>query len=498
MSFKKLFHKKLSRRRFAEIAALSALGLSAAEPAASQTGVAEESGTPRRNGPPRFPQHFLWGTATSAYQVEGAVHEDGRGASIWDVHAHAQGTIADRSTGDTAADHFHRYKEDVQLMKALGAKSYRFSIAWPRVFPDGTGTPNPKGLDFYDRLLDELSANDIAPFATLYHWDLPQALQTRFGGWTSRDTSKAFADYAGHVAGRLSDRVKHFFTINECSRLVQLGHGSGSDAPGLKLSQGEQNQVRHHVALGHGLAVQAIRAHGRAGTKVGPAENAVSCIPAIETPANIRAAEIATRELNAGYLTVMLEGKYTDGYLAQAGKDAPKFTPDDLRVISSPIDFVGLNVYMPDHYVVAADNPRGFTLAPFPASFPHMDARWLRFGPETMYWSPRNVAKLWNVKSIYITENGTSGTDQPAADGSISDLDRIMYLRNYLAQLQRATAEGVPVHGYFLWSLIDNFEWSDGFEKRFGLYRVDFDTQARTPKLSASFYRETIARNAVV
>ena len=235
------------------------------------------------------------------------------------------GAIADRSNADTATDHFNRYKEDVQLMKALGAKAYRFSIAWPRVFPDGANPPNPKGLDFYNRLLDELSANGIEPFATLYHWDLPQALQDRFGGWTSRDTSMAFADYAAYVAERLSDRVKHFFTINECSRLVHLGHGIGADAPGLKLSQSEQNQVRHNVALGHGLAVQAIRAHGRAGTKVGPAENAVSCIPAIETPANIRAAEIATRELNAGYLTVMLEGKYTDAYLAQAGKDAPKY-----------------------------------------------------------------------------------------------------------------------------------------------------------------------------
>ena len=271
-----------------------------------------------------------------------------------------------------------------------------------------------------------------------------------------------------------------------------------SDAPGLKLSASGQNQVRHHVALGHGLAVQAIRAHGRAGTRVGPAENAVSCIPAIETPANLRAAEIATRELNAGYLTVMLEGKYTDEYLTRTGKDAPKHSAEDLAIISSPIDFVGLNVYMPDHYVVAADNERGFALAPFPASFPHMHAAWLRFGPEAMYWSPRHVAKLWNVKSIYITENGTSGADQPAADGTVYDLDRVMYLRNYLAQLQRATSEGVPVRGYFLWSLMDNFEWSDGFEQRFGLYRVDFDTLRRTPKLSASFYRETIAQNAVV
>jgi beta-glucosidase len=258
------------------------------------------------------------------------------------------------------------------------------------------------------------------------------------------------------------------------------------------------NQVFHNVALGHGLAVQAMRAHGRAGTRIGPAENIVVCIPAIETPANIRAAEIATRELNASYLTVMLEGKYTDAFLAYAGKNAPKYTAEDLKVISSPIDFVGLNVYMPHHYVVAADNANGFALMPFPATFPHMDAAWLRIGPEAMYWAPRNVAKLWDVKSIYITENGTSATDEPAADGNIYDVDRIMYLRNYLTQLQRATSEGVPVRGYFLWSLMDNFEWTDGFEKRFGIYRVDFNTQRRTPKLSASFYREMIARNMVV
>jgi len=492
---------KFSRRKFAKIQFLNILGWSALGPSASvpiHDAAAQNLPGEDRGALPGFPDGFLWGTATSSYQIEGAVSEDGRGPSIWDLFVRQPGTISDKSTGDIACDHYHRYKEDVQLMKTLGATAYRFSIAWPRVFPDGAGRPNPKGIDFYDRLLDELLANGIEPFATLYHWDLPQALQARFGGWTSRDTPKAFADYTAHVAGRLSDRVKHFFTINECSRTVSLGHQYGSDAPGLKLPQAELNQVRHHIALGHGLAVQAIRAHGRAGTKVGPAENAVSCIPAIDTPANVRAAEIAMRELNAGYLTVMLEGKYTDGYLAKLGSDAPKFTPEELRIISSPVDFVGLNVYMPDHYVVAADNDQGYTLAPFPASFPHMDARWLRFGPETMYWTPRHVAKLWNVKSIYITENGTSGADQPAADGSISDLDRVMYLRNYLAQLQRATAEGVPVHGYFLWSLLDNFEWSDGFEKRFGLYRVDFDTQARTPKLSASFFRETIKRNAVV
>ena len=318
----------VSRRHFGKMAGSAALGLSTVSAQSADTGIIRPAG---QNAMLAFPADFRWGTATAAYQVEGAVNEDGRGPSIWDRFTHLPGKIADHSNGDVADDHFHRYKDDVQLMKALGAKTYRFSIAWPRVFPEGLGTPNPKGLDFYNRLLDELLANGIEPFATLYHWDLPQALQDRFGGWTSRDTAKTFADYAGYVVERLTDRVKHVFTINECSRLVHLGHGLGIDAPGLNLSEAGMNQVRHNVALGHGLAVQAIRARGRAGTRVGLAENMVTCIPAIETPANIRATEIATRELNAGYLTVILEGKYTEGFLAQAGKDAPKYTAERSR-----------------------------------------------------------------------------------------------------------------------------------------------------------------------
>jgi beta-glucosidase len=243
--------------------------------------------------------------------------------------------------------------------------------------------------------------------------------------------------------------------------------------------------------------VQAIRALGRPGTKLGPAENMVVCIPATGTPENIRAAEIATRELNGGYLTVMLEGEYHAGFLAQAGKDAPRYTAEDLKIISSPIDLLGLNVYKADHYIVAADNPQGFTSLPFPRSFPHMESSWLNVAPEAMYWAPRHAAKLWNLKSIYVSENGTSAADKPAADGQVYDLDRIMYLRNYLFHLQRAASDGMPVAGYFLWSLMDNFEWADGYEKRFGIYRVDFETLTRQPKLSSAFYRETIRRNAV-
>ena len=483
---------RFSRRHFAKLAGFSALGMAAqpvhpvevpSRPASDHRGVAG------------FPKGFLWGAATSAYQVEGAVDEDGRGRSIWDTFARTPGKISDHSTADRASDHYHRYKDDVRLIRELGIKAYRFSIAWPRVFPDGTGAPNPKGLDFYDRLLDELLENDIEPFAN--HWDLPQGLQDRVGGWQSSETSKAFANYAGYVADRLTDRIKNIFTINEAGRFVNFGYQWGIDAPGLKLPPAAVNQIHHNVALAHGLAVQAIRARGRAGTRVGPAENIAAYVPAIATPANIEAAAIATREFNAGFLNVILEGKYTDGFLNYAGKDGPKFTAEELRIISTPVDFVGLNVYTVQYYVVASDRAPGFAVLPLPVPFPTMASDWLRVGPEAIYWAPRLAAEIWNLDTIYISENGTSAADKVAADGNIYDLDRIMYLRNYLGQLQRAASEGVPVRGYFLWSLMDNFEWIHGFEERFGLYRVDFDTLRRTPKLSASFYRDVIERNGL-
>jgi len=481
---------RFSRRAFARLAGLSALGVTA------PAGAAERAQESDRHAPGSFPKNFLWGTATSSYQIEGAVNEDGRGPSIWDIFSHTQGKIEDGTNGDRANDHYHRYKEDVRLIKDIGVKAYRFSIAWPRVFPDGTGSPNPKGLDFYNRLIDELLANGIEPYATLYHWDLPQALQDGVGGWQSSETAKAFGNYSGYVAERITDRVKNIFTVNEAGRFVNFGYGWGIDAPGLKLPNPQLNQVRHHVALGHGLAVQAVRAYGRAGTRVGVAENIAACVPAINTPENIRATEIATRELNAGFLGVILDGKYTDGFLEYAGAAAPKFTADELRIISSPTDFVGLNIYAPQFYITATEN-KPFKVLPFPASFPHMNSEWLRIGPETIYWVPRIAAKIWNIENIYISENGTSSEDKLAADGQVYDLDRIMFLRNYLTQLQRAIAEGVPVRGYFLWSLMDNFEWIFGYDKRFGLYHVDFQTQARVPKLSAAFYRDVVARNAI-
>jgi beta-glucosidase len=486
---------RFTRRSFAKL--LGTVAGSAALPSFGSWAEAAPAAPGKPAAGPRFatfPKGFLWGVATASYQVEGAFEEDGRGPSIWDKFSHTHGKVVNDATGDVADDHYHRYKEDVQLMKALGVKTYRFSVAWPRVFPQGTGPANPKGLDFYNRLVDELLANGIQPFATLYHWDLPQALQEKVGGWESRDTSKAFADYAGYVAQRLSDRVKHFFTVNEFGAFMENGYGTGNHAPGLKLPLERFVQARHYGVLGHGLAVQAIRAAAKPGTRIGVAENITVCVPVIETPAHVEAAERATREMNAQYLTVMLEGKYTEAYLAKA--KGLKFTPEDLKAIGSPLDFVGINVYTP-RYIRADESADGFAVVPHPASFPRMASEWLFIGPEALYWGPRHVAKIWNVKEIYVTENGCSSSDVPAEDGIVYDTDRVMYLRNYLTHLQRATSEGVPVAGYFLWSLMDNFEWADGYSNRFGIHYVDYATQKRTPKLSARFYHEVIARNGL-
>ena len=498
----------LTRRNLGKLAAGAALGTSAAPLSGFAQTSAESQPKPAPGITATFPDGFAWGAATSAFQIEGAVKEDGRGPSIWDTYAHTPGKIKNGDNADVANDHYHRYKDDIRLMRELGIRAYRFSIAWPRIFPRGTGQPNARGLDFYHRLFDALLGAGIEPFPTLYHWGLPQALQDQ-GGWQSRDTSKAFADYAGYVAGQLSDRASHFFTINEFFSFVDIGH-RGFDttadgkrtriehAPGLRLSNARLHQVRHNAILAQGLAVQAIRANGRAATRCGPADNLSTAVPAIETPANIRAAETATREMNAGYLTAIMEGRYTDAYLAAAGNDAPKFTAEHLKVISSPVDFIGLNIYRPAAYVVAAEGGLGFRPISFNKSHPRMLSPWHLLGPEVMYWAPRQLQSLWGIKEIYITENGCAASDQLSAAGSVDDSDRIMFLRNHLLHLHRATAEGVPVKGYFHWSLMDNFEWSDGFTNRFGLVYVDFKTQKRTPKLSAAYFSEAIARNAVV
>lgn len=458
----------------------------------------------------KFPEGFKWGVATSSYQVEGAWDEDGKGASIWDTFTHTSGNVKNDDNGDLANDHYHRYVEDVALMNGIGANAYRFSIAWPRIFPEGVGTPNQRGVDFYKRLVDELLGAGIEPYATLYHLDLPQALQDRYGGWRSRETSQAFADYAGYVAEHLGDRVHHYFTINEFASFVEAGYrgvdvqvGGGHTvhlgaAPGLTLSDSELKQVRHHAVLGHGLAVQAIRAHGPAGTKVGFAENVRVAVPVIDTPEHVKAAEAATRDRNAGFMTVMLEGRYTEEYLASAGGETPTIQDGDLDIIASPLDFVGINVYKPGWYVEPSDEAPGYRDIPINASHPKMLAAWHVLDPEVMYWAPRQMQSIWGAKSIYITENGCGASDTVAEDGRVYDSDRVMFLRSYLSQLQRATMEGVPVDGYFHWSAQDNFEWGDGFGTRFGLVYVDFETLERTPKLSAAWFREAARRNAVV
>ena len=443
-----------------------------------------------------FPKGFLWGCATAAYQIEGGAAEDGRGPSIWDTFSHIPGKVYQNQTGDVADDDYHRYKEDIGLLKDLGARCYRFSVSWTRIFPNGTGKPNEKGIAFYEKVVDELLKNGIQPFCTLFHWDLPQALQDRVGGWESRETAQAFAEYAGYVTGRLSDRVQHFFTMNEFSSFIDLGYGSGAFAPGLKLPPARLNQARHNAVLAHGLAVQAIRAQGKPGTKAGLAENFPCCVPVIDTEPHIKASAQATRRLSAQYLTVIMEGKYMDEYLHHEGANAPKFTDADLKIIGSPLDFLGVNVYTPV-YVRADDGPAGFSVVKNPSSYPHMASPWLSFGPQALYWGPKHAAEIWKIKEMYITENGTSSADVLTSDGQVYDTDRVMYLRNYLISLHRAVSEGVPVRGYFLWSLLDNFEWADGYNLRFGIYYVDFATQKRYPKLSASFYRETISRNAV-
>ncbi len=491
-----------SRRTLARLLAGASAALSL--PRASQAADLGVAGAPAGEGSTVgqgslsrvFPPEFVWGSATASYQVEGAYQTDGRGPSIWDTFSHSRGRTHLGDTGDVADDYYHRYKQDITLMKSLGLKGCRFSVAWTRIFPTGSGAPSQAGVDFYKRMVDALLEAGVQPYCTLYHWDLPQPIEDR-GGWRNRDTAKAFADYAGYTAGQLGDRVKHFMTMNEMRTFVEQGYGLGVHAPGLTLGTRELAQLTHHVVLGHGLAVQAVRAAVPAGTKIGIADNPVPTCPAIETPDYIRAARTAMREVNAMYLTVIEEGRYTDLYLKRLGADAPKFTPEDLKAISTPMDFVGINIYQPS-WIKPADSEAGFETIPYPDSYPTMLSSWLKIGPEGLYWGPKLVNDLWKVKEIFITENGCSSSDGVNADGHVYDTDRVMFLRNYMTQMQRGIADGVPIHGYFLWSLLDNYEWADGYGRRFGITYVDFQTQQRVPKLSADFYKQVITANRVV
>jgi beta-glucosidase len=449
-----------------------------------------------------FPRGFLWGAATAAYQVEGAAAEDGRAPSIWDTFARQPGRIAMDHTGAVADDQYHRYREDVRLMQWLGLQAHRFSISWPRVQPRGEGRANPRGLAYYDRFVDDLLAHGIEPWPTLFHWDLPQALEDRYGGWAGRETALRFADYAALIARRLSDRVRSYFTMNEFFCIVDKGYAAGPGeeafAPGRCLPPAERNQARHHALLAHGLAVQALRAHAATPPRIGLAENCQVCVPVIETEPHIAAARRAMRELNACYLTTVLEGAYPDAYLSAAGAAAPRFSDADMQAIGSPLDFVGLNTYAPTLVRASGAGAAGYEVVPFAPSHPRLEMPWLLFGPQTTYWGPRWLKEIWQVPAVYVSENGCASQDRPGPDGEINDTDRVLYLRQHFIAAQRAAAEGWPLRGYFVWSLLDNFEWCYGYTKRFGIVYVNYETQQRTPKLSAKFYREVIAAGAVV
>lgn len=457
----------------------------------------------------QFPDGFLWGTATSAYQIEGAADSDGKGPSIWDSFCRVPGRIRNGDSGDVAIDHYHRYRSDIALMREIGVQAYRFSISWPRLFPAGDGAPNMAGLDFYTRLVDTLLEAGIQPFVTLYHWDLPQALQDRFGGWQARETAAAFASYAGFVARHLSDRVRKFITINEFRSFVDMGY-QGLDvpvggrtvrislAPGLTLDRRGLAQVRHHAILGHGLAVQAIRAEGRPGTEVGPAENVEVAVPVTDTPDAVAAARAAMRALNGPFLTAMLEGAYDQAWLDAQGDAAPEVAPGDMAAIGAPLDFVGLNIYRPSAYVIADEGARGWRAARINPSHPRMDSAWHLLDPEALYWGPRLVHEVWRPRAIYVTENGCAAKDEVGTDGEVHDTDRLMYLRAAHQALLRATQDGAPVRGSFVWSAFDNFEWTDGLSRRFGMVHVDFATQVRTPKLSSLWFRDSARANRPV
>jgi len=448
----------------------------------------------------QFPKTFKFGAATASYQVEGAAREGGRAPSIWDTFSKSPGRIFNDDTGDVSVDQYHRYPADIAIMKDIGLGMYRFSISWSRALPGGYGTVNEKGLDYYNRLVDALLEADIEPWVTLFHWDLPQALQDEYGGWENARVADHFADYAALVTQRLSDRVRNFFTINEFICFTDKGYTRGTDpdafAPGKSLSQKERNQVRHHALLAHGRAVQAIRQNARGPVNVGLAENASICCPVIETPENIVAAGKAFRIKNAAFLTAVMEGRYLDSYLVNEGANAPDFTEAEMKTISEPLDFVGLNMYAPD-LVRAADNAEGFETIPVSPSHPRLTMPWLTMWPEITYWGPRHLKEIWGVKSVYITENGCAAQDKLDASGRVFDTDRVLYLRHHFKSAARAVAEGIPLHGYFVWSLLDNFEWAHGYSKRFGIVYVNYETLERTPKLSAEFYKALIADRVV-
>ncbi len=440
-----------------------------------------------------FPVGFEWGAATAAYQIEGAAFEDGKGVSIWDTFCRQPGRIRTGETGEVACDHYHRYRDDIALMRALGLKTYRLSVSWPRVIPFGAGEPNPKGLDFYDRLVDALLESGIEPCITLYHWDLPQALQDR-GGWTNRDTARHFADYAALLFDRLGVRVPRWITHNEPIVTAMMGHRIGVLAPGIR-DLAATAQVVHHLLLSHGLAVQAFRASGRDGT-IGITNANTSYEPADDRPETAAAVELA-RDFD----TRLFHGPvYGRGYPASVvreyeSKGAPfPVRPGDLEVIASPTDFLGVNLYSRSR--VGADPKRSVGYRPVPPVLPLTPMGYER-APHALGDFVRWVSAEYGRPPIYVTENGVCDNTEPGPDGEVRDEGRVTLLQGFLQGLARAIADGAAdVRGYYAWSLLDNFEWAYGTSKRFGLVWVDYGSQRRIPKASARWYQEVIRQNA--
>ncbi|MFF9839386.1 GH1 family beta-glucosidase [Streptomyces sp. NPDC013740] len=434
-----------------------------------------------------FPASFTWGTATSAYQIEGAVAEDGRAPSIWDTFAHTPGAIDNGDHGDTACDHYHRWPEDIALMKELGTDTYRFSVAWPRVVPAGDGPVNTAGLDFYDRLVDALLDAGITPSVTLYHWDLPQALQDR-GGWTVRDTAEHLAAYASAVGERLGDRVTHWATLNEPLCSAWIGHLEGRMAPGLT-DLTAAVRASYHLLLGHGLATAALRA-AAPGARIGLVTNHSTITPVSTRPEDVAAARRADGHTNRWWLDPVYGRGFPTDMRELYGVELPE-KAGDMATIAAPLDWHGLNYYFP---VTVADDPTG--------PVPHTSEVRLPDVPRTgMDWQIDaggleafllRLTEDYGVRRLYVTENGSAFPDTPGPDGEVHDPDRARYLEQHLAACARALRKGAPLAGYYAWSLLDNFEWAYGYDKRFGLVHVDYATQRRTVKTSGRRYADII------
>jgi len=443
----------------------------------------------------QFPNDFLWGAATASYQIEGAVHEGGRSESVWDRFAHTPGKVLNGDTGDIAADHYHRYREDIALMRELGLKGYRFSIAWPRVLPQGDGPVNQAGLDFYDRLVDELLAAGITPFVTLYHWDLPQTLQDRQGGWISRDIIGQFTNYADVVTRHLGDRVQYWSTFNEPRIFAWLGYIEGTHAPGLT-DWPTGVQVAHHVMVAHGSAFRVMRQNLGADAQIG----IVYALSPIETTSDDPEVLALQQEMDARtnrwFLDPVLRGEYPAELLALPHWANLQIEPGDMELMRTPLDFMGINYY--SRTVLSPENNSRGDLHDT-ARIP--DSEYTAMGwevyPKGLYNTLTRVHERYNVPALYVTENGAAFDDVLETGGRIHDERRTAYLREHFRAAQRAIAEGVPLKGYFVWSLMDNFEWALGYSKRFGIVYVDYATGTRYLKDSARFYQSVIRTNAV-